>query len=185
MKSLRSNLLANSLIALICLMIHCPKAHGQAADRAVDLLATLPEGSYGSPAPSPADVRYELVDRSYAPTIYAPDALLRIVRRVAEDRYEVRVVSADGKLCMSGSYRDAALHVPHGTFEYYYMNGQVESRGDYELGNRSGVWDRYGADGRRLAERVYLGLTVEQILVALGLSEEACTMELTGDGTPR
>lgn len=143
-----------------------------------ELLADLTRGVHTGVALDVPGVRYELVDHTYVPTNYAPDALLRTVRQVAAELFEVRVVAADGVLRMSGTYRDAALQVPHGSFEYHYVDGQLESRGDYDLGNKSGIWERYGSDGRRLADRVYLGLSMEQIQVALGQSEEACT----GDG---
>jgi hypothetical protein len=147
-------------------------AWGQAAPSSIELLATLPEGSYGSPAPDPADVRYELVDRNYAPTPYAPDALLRTIRKAADEHYDVRVVAADGRLRMSGSYSDPSLQVPHGLFEYYFMDGQLESRGAYTQGNKAGVWERYAFNGRRLADRVYTGLSVEEMVRAATGEEE-------------
>lgn len=169
MKTLRTLSLLLPAFALIAQ----PKAWGQATE----MLATI-EDTYKVEV-SDAGVRYELVDRDHIPTAYAPDALLRIVRQVAPDRFDVRIMAADGNLRMSGSYRDAALQVAHGGFEYFHMNGQLECRGEYAMGNKAGVWERYALDGSRLADRMYTGLSVERMVqIATGESEEACTAEV-------
>jgi len=169
MKTLRTF----SILFPALILLPQPKGWGQSTE----LLAAI-EGTFKVEL-SDAGVRYELVDGRHLPTAYAPDALLRTVRQTAPDRYDVRIIAADGNLRMSGSYRDAALKVPHGSFEYFHMNGRLECRGEYAMGNKAGVWERYALDGSRLADRMYTGLSVERMVqMATGESEEACTAEV-------
>lgn len=62
-----------------------------------------------------------------------------------------------GQLKMRGHYIDDALEVPHGTFSYYYQNGQLESQGKFENGAKIGVWERFNPNGSAKAERYYSG----------------------------
>lgn len=66
-----------------------------------------------------------------------------------------RTYTMDGKLKAEGRYADPELSIEHGRFVFYHANGEVESRGEYVMGNKSGVWERYDAAGRPLAEKIY------------------------------
>ncbi|HMQ74548.1 MAG TPA: energy transducer TonB [Flavobacteriales bacterium] len=66
-----------------------------------------------------------------------------------------RTYAMDGKLKAEGRYLDQQLTIEHGHFTYYHANGKVESSGDYTDGLKSGVWERFDAWGRPLAEKVY------------------------------
>lgn len=66
-----------------------------------------------------------------------------------------KIYAMDGKLKADGRFRDAALTVEEGAFTFFHPNGKVESKGDYVMGNKSGVWLRYDAAGQALAEKVY------------------------------
>src|SRR5688500_8389622 len=72
-----------------------------------------------------------------------------------DDLFIGRLYSIDGKLRSEGTYRDEALRVEHGAFIFYHPNGQIESRGEYILGNKSGVWERFDSTGKALAENIY------------------------------
>lgn len=69
----------------------------------------------------------------------------------------VMVYFNSGELKMRGHYLDDALEMPHGTFTYYYQNGQKESEGDFEKGAKIGVWKRWNPNGSPKAERFYSG----------------------------
>lgn len=69
--------------------------------------------------------------------------------------YFVQVKNMKGGLKMEGYYTDEALTTEHGQFTYYYKNGQVESRGNFSMGSKSGLWLRFHQDGRSKAERLY------------------------------
>jgi hypothetical protein len=76
---------------------------------------------------------------------------------------------------MRGAYRDSTLQVEDGLFTFCYANGRVESTGQYVQGNKVGTWLRYAVDGTPLAERNYTGLDTDQMLVNLGVAEQAPT----------
>lgn len=71
------------------------------------------------------------------------------------ERFVGKTYSMDGKLKAEGRYLDEGLNVEHGPFVFFHANGKVESKGDYEKGNKAGVWLRFDQDGRSLAEKVY------------------------------
>lgn len=104
--------------------------------------------------------------------------------RISEGRtgelYLGRLYTIDGKLRSEGTFADQALRVEHGRFTFYHTNGQVESRGEYVMGNKSGVWERYDAAGKRLAEKVYDHTPLENIVYSM-----AETMPQHGRGSDR
>jgi hypothetical protein len=77
--------------------------------------------------------------------------------------YLGRIHFLDGKLKAEGTYADAALLIPHGRFTFYHPDGKVESTGDYVMGNKSGVWQRFDRWGQALAEKVYDPQALESI----------------------
>ena len=78
-----------------------------------------------------------------------------------------RIFTMDGVLKAEGHYADAELHIPDGTFTFYFPDGRVESSGDYEKGLKKGVWLRYDKWGRELAEKVYETKTSENIVFTM------------------
>jgi hypothetical protein len=87
--------------------------------------------------------------------------------------YNVLISDAAGNVRMEGSYLDMDLTVADGEFTYYYPNGNVESKGNYANGRKTGVWHRYNADGSARAERIYTGMTWEELAVSLGIHSVA------------
>ncbi len=82
-------------------------------------------------------------------------AFYRVAEGVKGELNLAKTYSLDGVLKAEGSYADAALTVEHGDFIFYHPNGKVESRGEYVMGFKSGVWLRFDQWGRPLAEKVY------------------------------
>lgn len=72
-----------------------------------------------------------------------------------------KAYDAGGRLLAEGRFLDAGLKEMHGDFIYYYVNGQVESRGRFENGHKIGVWERFDTEGRPMAERVYDAAALE------------------------
>lgn len=66
-----------------------------------------------------------------------------------------RTFSMEGTLKAEGTFIDKSLQVEHGAFTFYHANGKVESKGQYVMGHKSGVWLRFDQWGRPLAEKVY------------------------------
>jgi hypothetical protein len=85
--------------------------------------------------------------------------------------YDVVITDMEGDLRMTGRYLDAELKTADGFFTYYHPNGNVESRGLYANGLKTGTWERFAADGTPKAERVYTGMTWEDMAVMLGVPE--------------
>jgi len=72
-----------------------------------------------------------------------------------------KAYDADGRLLAEGRFLDAGLKEMHGDFVYYHLNGKVESRGRFENGRKSGVWERFDTEGRPMAERIYGAAALE------------------------
>ncbi|MBL7964507.1 MAG: hypothetical protein JNM31_11775 [Flavobacteriales bacterium] len=78
--------------------------------------------------------------------------------------HAVRIEDRNGSLKAEGTYTDAQLRVPHGTFRFYHPNGKLESQGVYTLGLKQGVWQRFDHWGRELAEKVYNPEPLKEII---------------------
>jgi TonB family protein len=89
------------------------------------------------------------------PTTKKHAAFFLIGEGMDGDSFVGRIYTMDGKLKAEGRYEDEGLTIENGPFIYYYTNGQVESKGDYAMGHKSGVWERYDTMGGPLAEKVY------------------------------
>ena len=50
-------------------------------------------------------------------------------------------------LQMQGYYKDSACKIKHGEFSYYYYNRQLEMKGSYVNGKKSGVWISFHENG--------------------------------------
>lgn len=74
---------------------------------------------------------------------------------VVGELFKGRIYTMEGRLKAEGTWLDEALTVEHGEFVFYHGNSKVESRGRYEHGAKSGVWQRFDTAGRPLAEKVY------------------------------
>lgn len=96
----------------------------------------------------------------------------QVVRPTAHG-YEVTVRDAQGVIRTTGTYLDAELTQPQGTFHYYHANGQLESTGSYVQGRKTGVWQRFDSQGRPLSERVYGTTDPEQLALELGWMSKA------------
>jgi hypothetical protein len=97
----------------------------------------------------------------------------RKVMSASNGAFEVAVTDKDGNIRMEGTYADADLTRAEGPFTYYYPNGNIESKGMYVNGMKSGTWHRYSADGTPKAERNYAGMTWEDMAVTLGLASKS------------
>lgn len=78
--------------------------------------------------------------------------------------YRGRIYTMDGVLKAEGHFADPQLRIQHGLFTFYHPNGKVESTGRYEMGRKSGVWQRYDEWGQELAEKVYDPEALKDIL---------------------
>lgn len=115
-------------------------------------LATAPAlGSYAQGG----DGQRQYLSAALEPIGQKKAAYYRTVAGMDGELFIGKTYTIDGKLKAEGTYLDAAMAVPHGTFTFYHPNGRVESKGEYLNGNKAGVWLRYDAWGQPLAEKVY------------------------------
>ena len=83
------------------------------------------------------------------------------------DHFVGKTYSIEGVLKVEGTYADKALAIEDGLFTYYHANGKVESRGNYEMGLKSGLWERFDENGKELAEKIYDTKVLENIVYTM------------------
>ena len=77
------------------------------------------------------------------------------------------VYTLAGRLKAEGGCADPGLQVRHGHWRFFHENGKLESEGDYVMGNKSGVWQRFDPWGQELAEKVYDAAPLENIVFTM------------------
>ncbi|MBP6311450.1 MAG: energy transducer TonB [Flavobacteriales bacterium] len=83
------------------------------------------------------------------------------------DHFVGKTYSIEGVLKVEGVYADKQLSIEDGHFTFYYPNGKIESRGDYEMGLKSGIWERFDMNGNELAEKIYDAKALENIVYTM------------------
>lgn len=83
------------------------------------------------------------------------------------DHFVGKTYSIDGMLKVEGTYADKELSIEDGMFTYYHANGKIESHGNYEMGLKSGLWERYDVDGNKLPEKIYDIKVLENIVYSM------------------
>jgi hypothetical protein len=164
--------MTRSLLPLAFLLSSVAHAQLSTVPADVERMALL--RASGAMSQVDAQVRYERVDASFHPS--PTGELLRVVTP-ADGGYSVRITGPAGSLRMTGTYRDADLRVAHGAFAYHHPNGRLESTGTYVDGRKYGVWLRFDATGRDLAERCYGITEPEAILEAHGWASRAAMVD--------
>ena len=69
--------------------------------------------------------------------------------------HELKMFDMKSVLKMTGSSADGQGRIFNGYFEFYHDNGQLESKGEYIKGRKTGIWERFDKRGNKLAERMY------------------------------
>jgi hypothetical protein len=73
-------------------------------------------------------------------------------------------------MLMRGTYADANCTVPHGRFIYYDEYGTVRAIGEYNMGIKTGTWERFDERGDVLPAKNYDGLDWDGEQVRIGLA---------------
>jgi TonB family protein len=107
-----------------------------------------------------ANAQDQLAERQYLSEVLALTtkknaAYYRTATGKEGELYVARTFTMDGRVKAEGTYADVALTVEHGQFTFYHPNGKVESQGQFVMGLKAGVWQRFDQWGRPLAEKVY------------------------------
>lgn len=89
------------------------------------------------------------------PTSKKNASFYRVPNGKKADLFVGTTFSIDGRMKAEGTYNDEALTIEHGAFVFYHENGDIESKGSYEHGRKSGLWKRFGRGGDELAEKIY------------------------------
>jgi protein TonB len=91
------------------------------------------------------------------------------------DRVTARIMDPQGVLKAVGHYADEELRIPDGHFTFYYGDGTVESTGEYDKGNKDGIWLRYDGSGRPLAEKVYDSSVLDDLVYTRSQIPPSCS----------
>ncbi|MFT3885026.1 MAG: hypothetical protein QM724_06220 [Flavobacteriales bacterium] len=116
---------------------------------------------------APVQAQRTWLDQALQPTSKAKAAYYKEPAGEADGRYKARILDLGGKLKAEGEYFDQQLRVENGHFTFYHPDGKVESTGDYAMGNKSGVWQRFDKWGQALAEKVYDAKPLENIVYTM------------------
>lgn len=112
----------------------------------------------------PATAQRTYLSATLEPTTKGKAAFYKELDGMEAAAYKARIFTLEGTLKAEGHFADAELKVAHGVFTYYHPNGKKESSGEYQMGVKSGVWQRSDEWGMALAEKVYDPKPVESIV---------------------
>ncbi len=101
------------------------------------------------------------------PTTKGKAAYYKVAAGQEGSNYIGKIYTMDDVLKAEGRYADADLKVADGHFIYYFPDGKKESEGDYAMGYKSGIWQRYDEWGQQLAEKVYDPTPLENIVYTM------------------
>lgn len=101
------------------------------------------------------------------PTTKGKAAYYKVAAGQEGSNYIGKIYTMDDVLKAEGRYADADLKVADGHFIYYFPDGKKESEGDYAMGYKSGIWQRYDEWGQQLAEKVYDPTPLENIVYSM------------------
>ncbi len=100
-------------------------------------------------------IRY--FDHYWEPSAKDSAAYYRLAEK-GERLYRVRDYYISGKIQMEGTYSSLEPEIQHGYFIWYFENGQKYAEGNYEHGEREGIWTFWFPDGLKKQEiRFYPG----------------------------
>ncbi|HEX2617567.1 MAG TPA: hypothetical protein VHL57_08495 [Flavobacteriales bacterium] len=116
---------------------------------------------------APASAQRTWLDPVLQPTSKGKAAFYKEPAGETNGHFLGRIYELNGTLKAEGSYFDAELRIEDGHFTFYHPNGKVESTGDYVMGNKSGVWQRYDKWGQTLAEKVYDAKPLENLVYTM------------------
>lgn len=107
------------------------------------------------------------LDQVLQPTSKGKAAYYKEPSGEANGHFKGKIFTLDGVLKAEGEYFDPELKIEDGHFTFYHPDGKVESTGDYAMGNKTGVWQRYDKWGQELAEKVYDAKPLENIVYTM------------------
>lgn len=97
------------------------------------------------------------LDAQFQETVKRKAVYVREMKHDHDKIYNAKVYEVETKkLKMEGKFSVTPSKVTeHGIFTYYYENGAVESRGEFDLGLKIGSWKRFTQDGTERPDRYY------------------------------
>lgn len=90
------------------------------------------------------------LDYDEKPVLIENSAYQRIVLKTDTGVVEV-VKERSGRLKSVTAYKDQSLNTQHGYARYYYEDGTISGEGNYEDGQRNGLWKIYHENGKLAA----------------------------------
>jgi hypothetical protein len=122
----------------------------------------------GAPVMTPTQ-RFDLVNERYEPGWDKQRAQLIREMTYAPPIWNVRIVDRDGLVRMRGTCADQECEIPTATSPTS-MSGRTACAWWYVNGLKSGTWQRWDAEGRRLPDKEYAGVSWDEMQVRVGLA---------------
>lgn len=99
---------------------------------------------------------------------------VRKIVKTQKRNYYVMDYDSVGRLRMAGNFTSRKMKVKQGGFIYYFTDGAVDSKGQYQNNFRSGCWEWYHPNGQLAAKEVYLN----------GIMQSSVYWDEKGDSLP-
>jgi hypothetical protein len=80
------------------------------------------------------------------------------------NKYTIQLFYKEGNLLMRGTSMDSLANKLIGNATWYYKNGNIQSEGEYNNGQKQGTWIRYNEDGSRKPDRHYSEVNMGNII---------------------
>ncbi|MEY3398371.1 MAG: hypothetical protein RL220_965 [Bacteroidota bacterium] len=95
-------------------------------------------------------------DELMKPTIKRHAHFILSLSPIAEDKFEGTLTTRENVVKAIGQYKKLdKSFIEDGQFVFFYPNGQIESKGEFDHGIKTGNWERYAENGTRKPDRFY------------------------------
>lgn len=96
-----------------------------------------------------------------------------VLTKVAGENYEGIIYDYSNQIKAKGRYvLVGKKYLEDGHFTFYFMNGQIESEGEYDRGVKVGYWKRFDQNGKRKSDRYYPAESADLIREAMMLEKD-------------
>ena len=96
-----------------------------------------------------------------------------VLTKVASENFEGIIYDYSNQIKAKGRYvQNGKKYLEDGHFTFYFMNGQIESEGEYDRGVKVGYWKRFDQNGKRKSDRYYPAESADLIREAMMMEKD-------------